>query len=122
MYNYLFARKNKGHFILRIEDTDQTRFVEGAEDYINETFRWLGIEPDEGVNAGGEAGPYKQSERKEIYQSFARQLVDEGKAYYAFDTPEELQEMRERLKARSWPTPSAHPRCDASATEGIRCG
>ena len=98
LYNYLFAKKNKGKFILRIEDTDQTRFVEGAEAYINEAFRWLGIEPDEGVEWGGNFGPYKQSERRELYQKFAQQLIDEGKAYYAFDTPEELDAMRQRLK------------------------
>lgn len=98
LYNYLFAKKNNGKFILRIEDTDQTRFVEGAESYIEETFKWLGIEPDEGVNYGGDFGPYKQSERKEIYQKYAQQLIDEGKAYYAFDTPEELEAMRQRLK------------------------
>ena len=98
LYNYLFAKKNKGTFILRIEDTDQTRFVPGAEDYINSTFKWLGIEPDEGVNYGGEFAPYKQSERKDLYKKYAQQLIDEGKAYYAFDTPEELEAMRERLK------------------------
>lgn len=98
LYNYLFAKKNNGKFILRVEDTDQTRFVPGAEDYINETFRWLGIEPDEGIQYGGNFGPYKQSERKELYLKYAQQLIDEGKAYYAFDTPEELNEMRQRLK------------------------
>ena len=98
LYNYLFARKNKGKFILRIEDTDQGRFVPGAEAYINETFQWLGIEPDEGINYGGAFAPYKQTERKELYKTYAQQLIDEGKAYYAFDTPEELDAMRERLK------------------------
>lgn len=98
LYNYLFAKKNKGKFILRIEDTDQTRFVEGAEEYINEAFRWLGIEPDEGVQWGGDFGPYRQSERRGLYQKYAQQLMDEGKAYYAFDTPEELDAMRQRLK------------------------
>lgn len=98
LYNYLFAKKNNGKFILRIEDTDQNRFVEGAEDYIEEAFRWLGIDPDEGVNYGGDFGPYKQSERKATYQKYAQQLIDEGKAYYAFDTPEELEAMRQRLK------------------------
>ncbi len=98
LYNYLFAKKNNGKFILRVEDTDQTRFVPGAEDYINETFSWLGIEPDEGIQYGGNFGPYKQSERKELYLKYAQQLIDEGKAYYAFDTPEELNEMRQRLK------------------------
>ena len=98
LYNYLFAKKNNGKFILRIEDTDQTRFVTGAEDYINETFSWLGIVPDEGINNGGEYGPYKQSERKDLYKKYAMQLIDEGKAYYAFDTPDELDAMRQRLK------------------------
>ncbi|HEY9117494.1 MAG TPA: glutamate--tRNA ligase family protein, partial [Roseivirga sp.] len=98
LYNYLFAKKNKGTFILRIEDTDQTRFVDGAEKYIEEALAWAGISPDEGVNFGGNYGPYRQSERKEIYQKYAQQLVDEGKAYYAFDTPEELDAMRDRLK------------------------
>ena len=94
LYNYLFAKKQGGDFILRIEDTDQTRFVEGAEDYIVEAFRWLGIKFDEGVGIGGEFGPYKQSERKDIYKSYALELVEKGMAYYAFDTPEELEEKR----------------------------
>lgn len=98
LYNYLFARKNSGKFILRVEDTDQARFVSGAEAYINETFKWLGIIPDEGIEYGGEYGPYKQSQRKELYQKYAQQLIDEGKAYHAFDTPEELDAMRQRLK------------------------
>lgn len=98
LYNYLFAKMQGGSFILRIEDTDQTRFVEGAEDYIRNSLAWAGIHPDEGVIEGGDFGPYKQSERKELYQKYAQQLVDEGKAYYAFDTPEELDAMRERLK------------------------
>lgn len=98
LYNYLFAKKNNGTFILRIEDTDQNRFVEGAENYIEEALNWAGITPDEGVSFGGEFGPYRQSERKEIYKKYAQQLLDEGKAYYAFDTPEELDAMRDRLK------------------------
>lgn len=98
LYNYLFAKQNNGKFILRIEDTDQTRFVSGAEAYINEAFNWLGISPDEGIEYGGEVGPYKQSERKGLYKKYAQQLIDEGKAYYAFDTPEELDAMRQRLK------------------------
>lgn len=98
LYNYLFAKKNKGTFVLRIEDTDQTRFVPGAEAYINETFNWLGIEPEEGITKGGMFGPYKQSERKELYMKYALQLIEEGNAYYAFDTPEELEAMRQRLK------------------------
>ena len=98
LYNYLFAKKNNGTFILRIEDTDQNRFVEGAESYIEEALSWAGIVPDEGVSFGGEFGPYRQSERKDIYKKYAQQLLDEGKAYYAFDTPEELDAMRDRLK------------------------
>lgn len=99
LYNYLFAKKNNGDFILRIEDTDQNRYVPGAEEYIIESLKWCGIEFDEGVGKGGKFGPYRQSERKEIYKSFADQLVKEGNAYIAFDTPEELEAMRERLKA-----------------------
>lgn len=98
LYNFLFARKHGGTFIIRIEDTDQSRFVPGAENYINETFRWLGISPDEGVEKGGPHAPYRQSERKELYRGFVMQLVNEGKAYYAFDTAEELEEMRQRLR------------------------
>jgi glutamyl-tRNA synthetase len=100
LYNYLFAKKNNGEFLLRIEDTDQTRFVEGAEAYIQESLKWCGILPDEGQGFGGNYGPYKQSERKEqdIYRKYAEQLIAEDKAYYAFDTPEELDKMREDLK------------------------
>lgn len=98
LYNYLFAKKNKGTFILRIEDTDQTRFVEGAENYIEESLKWLGLHPDESPSVGGEFEPYCQSERKEIYQKYAKQLVEEGKAYYAFDTDAELNEMREKVE------------------------
>lgn len=100
LYNYLFAKKHGGDFILRIEDTDQTRYVEGAEDYIAESLNWCGILPNEGQGYGGDYGPYRQSERKEkdIYRKFAMQLVEEGKAYYAFDTAEELEKMREDLK------------------------
>jgi glutamyl-tRNA synthetase len=99
LYNYLFARKMGGKMLLRIEDTDQTRFVPGATDYIQEALQWLGIEIDEGVGVGGDAGPYVQSERKDIYAKYAQQLLDEGKAYYAFDTPEELDQMRKELEA-----------------------
>ncbi|WP_370090080.1 glutamate--tRNA ligase [Ekhidna sp.] len=98
LFNYLFAKKNNGTFILRIEDTDQTRFVEGAEDYIKKTLDWCGIAPDEGPDQGGEYGPYRQSERKDIYRKYAEKLIEDGNAYYAFDTPEELEAMRERLK------------------------
>jgi len=98
LFNYLFAKKNNGHFILRIEDTDQARYVQGTEDYIIESLKWCGIEIDEGIEEGGPYGPYRQSDRKEIYKDFAESLIDSGKAYYAFDTPEELKSMREGLK------------------------
>ena len=100
LYNYLLARKYKGTMILRIEDTDQTRFVPGAEDYIVKSLAWAGIEIDEGVGKGGPHSPYRQSERKPIYQEYAQKLVDEGNAYYAFDTPQELEATREQLKAK----------------------
>jgi len=99
LYNFLFARKHGGDFILRIEDTDQSRFVEGAEDYINEAFEWLGLVPDEGVRQGGLFGPYRQSERREIYRKYADQLLKSGWAYYAFDTPEELDTLRKNYEA-----------------------
>ncbi|MFA0962104.1 glutamate--tRNA ligase [Roseivirga sp. BDSF3-8] len=99
LYNYLFARKSGGKMLLRIEDTDQTRYVPGTEEYIMEALDWLGIKMDEGIKEGGEYGPYRQSERKEHYRQYAEKLVEEGNAYYAFDTPEELDAMRERLKA-----------------------
>jgi glutamyl-tRNA synthetase len=94
LYNYLFARKHGGKFILRIEDTDQTRFVPGAEEYIIDAFKWCGLEFDEGVHVGGDYGPYKQSERKEMYRAYADQLIESGNAYFAFDTPEELDALR----------------------------
>lgn len=94
LYNYLFARQHGGKMILRIEDTDSQRFVPGAEDYINESLAWLGIEIDEGVRQGGEYGPYKQSERRDIYRQHVKTLLDNGKAYIAFDTPEELEAKR----------------------------
>ncbi len=98
LFNYLFAKKHKGDFLLRIEDTDQTRYVEGAEEYIMKSLEWCGIKIDEGIKEGGKYGPYKQSERKEIYKKHIQILLDNGTAYYAFDTPEELNEMRERLE------------------------
>ena len=102
LFNYLFAKKHGGDFILRIEDTDQTRFVEGAEEYIIESLKWCGIEPNEGVGFGdGKHAPYRQSERKNlgIYKTYANKLIASGYAYYAFDTTEELEEMRKRLEA-----------------------
>ena len=98
LYNYLFARKNNGSFILRIEDTDQGRFVPGAEEYITESLKWLGIHFDESPDKGGKFQPYRQSERKEIYHQYAEKLVASGNAYYAFDTAEELEALREKLK------------------------
>lgn len=105
LYNYLLAKKHQGKFIVRIEDTDQTRLVPGAEQYILEVLQWLGIQPDEGVYQGGPHAPYRQSERKAIYQQYATQLVEAGKAYYAFDTPEDLEAMRERLQAAKVASP-----------------
>ena len=99
LYNYLFAKKHGGDFIVRIEDTDQTRFVESAEKYIFDCLDWCGLVPDESVIHGGPYTPYRQSERKETYRQYAEQLVREGHAYYAFDTTDELEAMREKLKA-----------------------
>lgn len=99
MFNYLLAKKYGGTFILRIEDTDSTRFVPDAEEYINESLKWLGIKVDEGVLEGGPYGPYKQSERREIYKQYADMLFEKGWAYYAFDTPEELNALREKAEA-----------------------
>lgn len=98
LFNYLFARRHGGDIILRIEDTDSNRFVPGAEDYINEAFAWLGIKFDEGVREGGNFGPYRQSERRDIYRKYVKQLLDDGKAYVAFDTPEELEAKRAEIK------------------------
>ncbi len=95
LFNYLFARKNKGTFILRIEDTDQYRYVPGAEEYIIESLKWCGLEIDEGLSAGGPHAPYRQSERKDIYRSYAMQLVEKGHAYIAFDSTRELEILRE---------------------------
>ncbi|KGF16613.1 glutamyl-tRNA synthetase [Prevotella sp. S7-1-8] len=97
LFNYLFARQHGGDLILRIEDTDSNRFVSGAEEYILEAFEWLGITFDEGVGIGGKYGPYRQSERRETYRKYVDQLVEEGKAYYAFDTPEELERKRKEV-------------------------
>ena len=98
LYNYLFARQHGGDFVFRIEDTDSHRFVPGAEEYIIESFKWLGIKFDEGVSFGGEHGPYRQSERREIYKKYVKQLLDAGKAYIAFDTPEELEAKRQEIQ------------------------
>ncbi len=100
LYNYLFAKQNGGDFLLRIEDTDQTRFVPGAEEYIIEAFQWLGIRFDEGVGIGGPFGPYKQSERKPMYKQYADYLIENGWAYYAFDTPEALDAKRKEAETQ----------------------
>ena len=98
LYNYLFARQHGGDLVFRIEDTDSNRFVPGAEEYIIESFRWLGINFDEGVSFGGEHGPYRQSERRAIYKKYVDQLLANGKAYIAFDTPEELEAKRNEIQ------------------------
>ena len=98
LYNYLFARQHGGKLIFRIEDTDSNRFVPGAEEYILDSFEWLGIKFDEGVSFGGEHGPYRQSERRDIYKKYVNQLLDAGKAYIAFDTPEELDAKRKEIE------------------------
>ncbi|MBE2229676.1 MAG: glutamate--tRNA ligase [Chitinophagaceae bacterium] len=105
LYNYLFAKKLGGKFIVRIEDTDQSRFVPGAEEYIFDTLEWCGLIPDESVRHGGAYGPYRQSERKASYRPYAEQLVASGHAYYAFDTPEELEKMRQEFKTADNPSP-----------------
>ncbi len=99
LYNYLFAKKHNGDFVLRVEDTDQSRYVAGAEQYINDCLAWCGILPNEGPHNEGDFGPYRQSERKNLYRKYAEELVEKGHAYYAFDTPEEIDAMRENLKA-----------------------
>jgi len=101
LYNYLFARKYNGTFILRIEDTDQNRFVPGAEEYIIKALDWCGIEFDEDLIKGGPFAPYRQSERSEIYKQFIRTLIEKGHAYYAFDTPDELEAARNAFFIRS---------------------
>lgn len=105
LYNYLFAKKYGGDFIVRIEDTDQSRYVPGAEEYIFDTLKWCGLEPDESVQHGGPCSPYRQSERKESYRKYAEQLVKDGHAYYAFDTPEDLDKMRHDFKTEHNPSP-----------------
>jgi len=105
LYNYLFAKQQGGDFIVRIEDTDQTRFVEGAEQYIFDCLKWCGMEPNESPLHGGPFAPYRQSERKELYKKYAEQLINDGFAYYAFDTPEELEKMRNDFKTAENPSP-----------------
>jgi glutamyl-tRNA synthetase len=103
LYNYLFAKKHNGTFLIRIEDTDQTRFVPGAQDYIMDALSWCGIMPSEGPGLGGDFGPYVQSERKSVYRPYAEELVANEKAYYAFDTAEELEQIREQAKQMGMP-------------------
>ena len=105
LYNYLFAKKHQGKIILRIEDTDQSRFVKGAENYIIESLNWCGIKFDESIIDQGEYGPYRQSDRKEIYRQYAEKLIEDGNAYYAFDTSEELVQMRSKMKKAGVPSP-----------------
>ena len=105
LFNYLFAHKKNGQFILRIEDTDQGRFVQGAEQYIIDCLDWCGISPDEGPHKEGAYGPYRQSERKNSYKKYAEQLIEQGHAYYAFDTPEELEKMRDAFRSEMNPAP-----------------
>ena len=100
LFNYLFARHHGGDFLLRIEDTDQTRYVPGAEEYIIESLKWCGLTIDEGVGVGGKYGPYRQSERKELYKEYALQLVESGHAYYSFDTAEELDNLRKECESK----------------------
>lgn len=114
LYNYLFAKKNGGKFIIRIEDTDSQRFVPGAEAYIMEALQWCGLKPDEGVSEGGPHAPYRQSERKAIYKQYADELLAKGMAYYAFDTADTLENCAGRPKAEGKPlptTPNAAPSC-----------
>jgi len=105
LYNYLFAKKYGGEFIVRIEDTDQSRYVAGAEEYIFDTLKWCGLQPDESVQHGGAYGPYRQSERKASYRQYAEQLVKNGHAYYAFDTTEDLEKMRTDFKSEQNTSP-----------------
>tara|TARA_Y100000385_G_scaffold291647_1_gene371046 strand:- start:18791 stop:20332 length:1542 start_codon:yes stop_codon:yes gene_type:complete len=105
LYNYLVAKKNGGKFLLRIEDTDQSRYVPGAEDYIIQSLKWLGMNIDEGPEQGGNYGPYRQSDRKNIYKEYVDKLISSGHAYYAFDSAEELERMRDRYKAEGVHSP-----------------
>lgn len=116
LYNFLLARQNGGSFVLRIEDTDQTRYVDGAEDYIIRALDWLGLTPDEGPRQGGPYAPYRQSDRITMYKDYALRLVESGKAYYAWDTPEDLEKMRQRLTDQGVPT----PRYDATSRKDMK--
>ena len=116
LYNYLFARKQGGTFVLRIEDTDQSRYVAGAEQYIADCLSWCGLTPDESPMNGGEYAPYRQSERKPIYFEYAKRLIDSGYAYYAFDTQEELEQMRHTFKTNE----NTNPQYDHSTRHAMR--
>jgi len=116
LYNYLFAKKHTGDFLLRIEDTDQNRYVPGAEEYIMESLQWCGIQWDEGPGVDSPFGPYRQSERKHLYRQYAIQLIESGKAYFAFDTPEELEAMRKRIEADK----SGNPQYDSRSRLGMK--
>ena len=107
LYNYLYAKKNGGEFILRLEDTDQNRKVEGAEQYIIDSLRWSGLSPDEGPSMQGAFGPSRQSERRAIYEKYIIELIDRGKAYYAFDTTEHLNDRYQRKQP-------LHPHCSTA--------
>jgi len=119
LYNYLFAKHHGGEFVLRIEDTDQSRFVAGAEEYIFDCLKWCGLQPDESPQHGGPYGPYRQSERKEMYRKYAEILVTHGHAYYAFDTPEELDKMREENKTEENPSPQYDHRIRKKMRNGL---
>ena len=115
LYNYLYAKKHKGDFVLRIEDTDQSRYVAGAEQYINDCLNWCGIQPNEGPHHEGEYAPYRQSERKNLYKQYAEELVKKGHAYYAFDTPEEIEAVSQSTEKNV----SLNGLAVANATENI---
>ncbi|HAJ99095.1 MAG TPA: glutamate--tRNA ligase [Bacteroidales bacterium] len=119
LYNYLFAKKHGGHFLLRIEDTDQNRYVPGAEQYIMDSLRWCGLQWDEGPDTDGPYGPYRQSERKDMYRQYAMQLLETGHAYYAFDTPEELEEMRKRIESEKTGNPQYDSRSRLSMKNSL---
>ena len=116
LYNYLYARKHGGRFVLRIEDTDRERYVDGAEADILDSLQWAGLDADEGPHIGGDFGPYRQSQRTTHYDTYARQLIEDGHAYYAFDTPEELDQMRKRVESAG----DAVARYDASTRGSMR--
>jgi glutamyl-tRNA synthetase len=122
LYNYLFARQHDGDFIVRIEDTDQTRYVPGAEEYIYECLKWCGMEPDESPLHGGPYAPYRQSERKETYRQYAEQLVKQGNAYYAFDTMQELEAMREKFRTEENPSPQYNHSLRAKMQNSLTLG